>query len=156
MFRLAKRNAEKQRRRCSFPVRAERERNFAIDSFAVIQLAVSMFWEETPMTIFEQILQSITDETARLKALVSSEQLECDADELREKIQTQCHCRDFVEHAFQCKMNAAEVSAAAAEAAERGRISDSHPELNAEAIGAIEEQSQRIRSALEKLEDRIE
>ena len=108
------------------------------------------------MTIFEQTLQSITDETSRLRTMLDADPSGSDASDLEQQIQTQCHCRDFVEHALNCAMTADQVSAAADEAIKQGRISQSHPELDAEAKEAIQEHSQRIRSALETLEERIE
>jgi hypothetical protein len=108
------------------------------------------------MTVFEQTLQSITDETTRLRSLLDADPTRNDAGDLERQIQTQCHCRDFVEHALKCEMTALQVAAAAEEAIKQGRISKSHPDLNAEAKEAIQEHSQRIRSALETLEERIE
>lgn len=108
------------------------------------------------MTIFEQTLQSITDETTRLRSLLDADPSGSDAGELERQIQVQCHCRDFVEHALKCEMTAVQVSDAAEQAIKEGRISQAHPDLNAEAKEAIQEHSKRIRSALETLEERIE
>ncbi|MGI9470421.1 MAG: hypothetical protein ACR2NZ_02735 [Rubripirellula sp.] len=110
------------------------------------------------MSIFEQTLKSISDETTRLLALLDSDSVgdESQTHALKEQIQTQVRCQEFVEHARDRKMGAAEVSRAAAVAAELGRVSDTHPELSEADIDAIEGHSRRIRTELERLEERIE